>query len=57
MVVGLVHAFHMLTLFNDIQSKEEKYFIHNHLLFTVKFHKDMQTDSARIVGFEVRPFR
>ncbi len=37
-------------------SKEEKYFIHNHLLFTVKFHKDMQTDSARIVGFEVRPF-
>ncbi|KAK6116903.1 hypothetical protein DH2020_049360 [Rehmannia glutinosa] len=31
-------------------SKEEKYFLHNHLSFTVKFHKDQQTDSARIVG-------
>lgn len=31
--------------------------MHNHLTFTVKFHKDQQTDAARIVGFEVRPFR
>ncbi|CAK8568547.1 unnamed protein product [Lathyrus sativus] len=37
-------------------SKEEKYFIHNHLAFTVKFHRDVQTESARIVGFEVKPF-
>ncbi|KAI3454010.1 hypothetical protein Pfo_010673 [Paulownia fortunei] len=37
-------------------SKDEKYFLHNHLSFTVKFHKDQQTDSARIVGFEVTPF-
>ncbi|MCD7465609.1 Transmembrane 9 super member 9 [Datura stramonium] len=37
-------------------SKDEKYFIHNHLSFTVKYHKDLQTDSARIVGFEVMPF-
>ncbi|CAK9168857.1 unnamed protein product [Ilex paraguariensis] len=37
-------------------SKDEKYFIHNHLTFTVKFHKDAQTESARIVGFEVKPF-
>ncbi|CAI0376735.1 unnamed protein product [Linum tenue] len=37
-------------------SKEEKYFIHNHLAFTVKFHRDLQTDSARIVGFEVKPY-
>ncbi|XP_028807134.1 transmembrane 9 superfamily member 8 [Neltuma alba] len=37
-------------------SKEEKYFIHNHLAFTVKYHKDSQTESARIVGFEVKPF-
>ncbi|GAA0158142.1 transporter [Lithospermum erythrorhizon] len=37
-------------------SKEEKYFIHNHLSFTVKYHKDEQTDSSRIVGFEVKPF-
>ncbi|KAE9609272.1 hypothetical protein Lal_00019988 [Lupinus albus] len=37
-------------------SKEEKFFIHNHLAFTVKYHKDIQTESARIVGFEVKPF-
>ncbi|OAY27492.1 transmembrane 9 superfamily member 8 [Manihot esculenta] len=36
-------------------SNEQKYFIHNHLAFTVKFHRDLQTDSARIVGFEVKP--
>ncbi|KAL3498271.1 hypothetical protein ACH5RR_041003 [Cinchona calisaya] len=36
--------------------KEEKAFINNHLSFTVKYHKDVQTDSARIVGFEVMPF-
>ncbi|KAK6151576.1 hypothetical protein DH2020_014211 [Rehmannia glutinosa] len=35
---------------------EEKYFIHNHLTFTVKYHKDEETDAARIVGFEVKPF-
>uniref|UniRef100_A0A0K8R5W2 Transmembrane 9 superfamily member n=1 Tax=Ixodes ricinus TaxID=34613 RepID=A0A0K8R5W2_IXORI len=36
--------------------KEEKHFIHIHLTFTVKYHKDEETDSARIVGFEVKPF-
>ncbi|MED6181626.1 Transmembrane 9 superfamily member 8 [Stylosanthes scabra] len=36
--------------------KEEKFFIHNHLSFTVKYHKDAVTESARIVGFEVKPF-
>ncbi|KAH9620711.1 hypothetical protein KSS87_013645 [Heliosperma pusillum] len=35
---------------------EEKYFIHNHLAFTVKFHRDQLTQTARIVGFEVEPF-
>ncbi|XP_052181473.1 transmembrane 9 superfamily member 9-like [Diospyros lotus] len=37
-------------------SKDEKYFINNHLAFTVKFHKDPETETARIVGFEVKPF-
>ncbi|KAJ8775364.1 hypothetical protein K2173_023129 [Erythroxylum novogranatense] len=37
-------------------TKEEKYFIHNHLSFTVRYHRDSQTESARIVGFEVKPF-
>ncbi|KAH6817447.1 Endomembrane protein 70 protein family [Perilla frutescens var. frutescens] len=37
-------------------SSEERYFIHNHLSFTVKYHKDEEMDAARIVGFEVRPF-
>lgn len=35
---------------------EVKYFLHNHLRFTILFHKDAQTDLARIVGFEVEPF-
>ncbi|KAF8035660.1 hypothetical protein BT93_C1632 [Corymbia citriodora subsp. variegata] len=34
----------------------EKYFIHNHLSFTVKYHRDAETDLARIVGFEVKPY-
>ncbi|XP_051151364.1 transmembrane 9 superfamily member 9-like [Andrographis paniculata] len=36
-------------------SKDEKYFLHNHLSFVVKYHLDDLTDSARIVGFEVTP--
>ena len=32
------------------------YFLHNHLRFTVLFHRDSETDLARIVGFEVEPF-
>ncbi|KAF2920887.1 transmembrane 9 superfamily member 8 [Oryza sativa Japonica Group] len=37
-------------------SKDEKYFIHNHLAFLVKYHKDENSDLSRIVGFEVKPF-
>ncbi|CAO2815962.1 unnamed protein product [Amaranthus hypochondriacus] len=37
-------------------STEEKYFIHNHLSFNVKYHRDLQTETSRIVGFEVKPF-
>lgn len=37
-------------------SSEERHFIHNHLAFIVMYHKDVETDSARIVGFEVAPF-
>lgn len=40
-----------------LQSTEEKYFINNHLSFRVMYHKDSETDSARIVGFEVTPTR
>lgn len=36
-------------------SDDEKYFIYNHLSFKVMYHKDLETDSARIVGFEVTP--
>lgn len=35
---------------------EQKHFIHNHLRFTILYHKDVETDLARIVGFEVEPF-
>ncbi|KAA8535358.1 hypothetical protein F0562_030361 [Nyssa sinensis] len=50
------HGFHVGLKGQYAGSKEEKYFIQNHLTFTVKFHKDTQTDSSRIVGFEVKPF-
>jgi hypothetical protein len=40
-----------------LQNKDEKYFIHNHLTFLVKYHKDDTTEFSRIVGFEVKPFR
>ncbi|CAO2841549.1 unnamed protein product [Amaranthus hypochondriacus] len=36
-------------------TKDEKYFINNHLIFKVMYHKDLETDVARIVGFEVTP--
>ncbi|CAL5054048.1 unnamed protein product [Urochloa decumbens] len=36
--------------------KEEKHFIHNHFTFLVKYHKDANTDIARIVAFEVKPY-
>ncbi|KAJ7515225.1 hypothetical protein O6H91_22G006100 [Diphasiastrum complanatum] len=38
------------------QTGEEKYFLYNHLSFTVLYHKDPETSVARIVGFEVTPF-
>ena len=34
---------------------EEKFFLHNHARFTILYHKDIETDLARIVGFEVEP--
>ncbi|XVE71267.1 hypothetical protein DITRI_Ditri10aG0137300 [Diplodiscus trichospermus] len=37
-------------------TEEEVYFIYNHLAFTVNYHRDLEMDSARIVGFEVKPF-
>ncbi|XP_072998872.1 transmembrane 9 superfamily member 7-like [Typha latifolia] len=37
------------------KSKDNKFFINNHLSFKVMYHKDLETDDARIVGFEVIP--
>ncbi|KAF5725878.1 transmembrane 9 superfamily member 8 [Tripterygium wilfordii] len=50
------HGFHIGLKGQYAGIKEEKHFIHNHLSFTVKYHKDVQTDTSRIVGFEVKPF-
>ncbi|EER97171.1 transmembrane 9 superfamily member 9 [Sorghum bicolor] len=36
-------------------TKDEKYFIHNHLSFAVKYHRDENSGLSRIVGFEVNP--
>lgn len=52
-----VEQFDNFLYLNCFQSKEEKHFIHNHLAFTVKYHKDPQAETTRIVGFEVKPFR
>ncbi|MFS7974458.1 putative nonaspanin (TM9SF) [Helianthus anomalus] len=49
------HGFRVGFKGNYAGSKEEKYFINNHLSFRVMYHKDLETDSARIVGFEVTP--
>nr|XP_043623473.1 transmembrane 9 superfamily member 7-like [Erigeron canadensis] len=49
------HGFRVGFKGNYAGSKEEKYFINNHLSFRVMYHKDLETDAARIVGFEVTP--
>ena len=36
---------------------DEKWFLHNHARFTILYHKDIETDLARIVGFEAGPGR
>ncbi|KAG5243735.1 transmembrane superfamily member [Salix suchowensis] len=50
------HGFHVGLKGQYAGSEDLKHFIHNHLTFTVKYHKDSQSDLARIVGFEVKPF-
>ena len=30
--------------------------LHNHLRFTILYHRDIEADLSRIVGFEVKPF-
>jgi transmembrane 9 superfamily protein 2/4 len=50
------HGFHVGVKGQYSGSKDEKYFIHNHLSFLVKYHNDEQKDLMRIVGFEVKPF-
>ena len=36
---------------------DEQWFLHNHARFTILYHKDIETDLARIVGFEAGPAR
>jgi transmembrane 9 superfamily protein 2/4 len=50
------HGFHVGAKGKYAGSKDEKYFIHNHLSFTVKYHRDEQRDVSRIVAFEVKPY-
>jgi transmembrane 9 superfamily protein 2/4 len=38
-----------------VQEKDHAY-LNNHLSFTILYHKDAETDLARIVGFEVEPY-
>ncbi|KAF5813041.1 putative nonaspanin (TM9SF) [Helianthus annuus] len=39
-----------------MQTTNEKYYINNHLSFIVSFHQNLETHSARVVGFEVKAF-
>ncbi|XP_047091238.1 transmembrane 9 superfamily member 9-like [Lolium rigidum] len=50
------HGFHVGAKGQYSGSKDEKYFIHNHLSFTVKYHRDELRDVSRIVAFEVKPY-
>ncbi|XP_058073932.1 transmembrane 9 superfamily member 7-like isoform X3 [Magnolia sinica] len=50
------HGFHVGFKGIFSGSKDEKHFINNHLSFRVMYHKDPETDVARIVGFEVMPY-
>jgi transmembrane 9 superfamily member 2/4 len=34
---------------------DDDIFVNNHVRFTILFHKDIETDLARVVGFEVEP--
>ena len=36
--------------------EDGKSVLNNHLRFTILYHRDLETDLARIVGFEVEPF-
>ncbi|PKU65802.1 transmembrane 9 superfamily member 7 [Dendrobium catenatum] len=38
-----------------IKNKDKKYYLNNHLSFKVMYHKDLDGDDGRIVGFEVLP--
>ena len=38
------------------QNGKKGFFIYNHLRFTILYHRDVDTDLSRIVGFEVEPF-
>ncbi|ERN18708.1 hypothetical protein AMTRI_Chr12g273170 [Amborella trichopoda] len=50
------HGFHVGFKGRYAGSTEERYFIHNHLSFVVKYHSDLEASTARIVGFEVKPY-
>ena len=41
---------------NVVDGGDAKAFINNHVRFTILYHKDDDTDLARIVGFEAEPF-
>ncbi|XVF48266.1 hypothetical protein PTKIN_Ptkin03bG0176200 [Pterospermum kingtungense] len=51
--IGIRGWFVSVNISTDME--EGFYFIYNHLAFTVKYYRDLETDSARIVGFEVEP--
>ncbi|KAH7681959.1 transmembrane 9 superfamily member 2/4 protein [Dioscorea alata] len=50
------HGFRVGFKGNQVNGKDDnKYYINNHLSFKVMYHKDPESEGARIVGFEVTP--
>lgn len=42
-----------MTGLHGVLQEGGKYLLNNHLRFNILFHRDVETDLARIVGFEV----
>ncbi|KAJ0959704.1 hypothetical protein J5N97_000631 [Dioscorea zingiberensis] len=50
------HGFHVGLKGSQLTSNnDDRHYINNHLSFKVMYHKDLESEDARIVGFEVIP--
>uniref|UniRef100_A0A0D9XAQ9 Transmembrane 9 superfamily member n=1 Tax=Leersia perrieri TaxID=77586 RepID=A0A0D9XAQ9_9ORYZ len=50
------HGYHIGVIGRYAGEEYNRYFIHNHLSFLVKYERDLDTGASRIVAFETKPF-